>query len=114
MWSVPVVPFGEAVLYLPLKTAKGSKREFAKKLGSWIGTIERTEEALIGTESGIVKCRAVNRLPKEERWPRDLVLNMKGVPWEPVPDTRGQHILVEINEDGQTPDEYEENERVLE
>ena len=106
---VPVVPFGEAVMYLPMETAKNSKGEPAKKLGIWIGTIERTEETLIGTGNGIIKCRTVSRLPSNERWQRDLVLSMKGVPWEPVPGKKGQHILVEVNEDGQAPDEQEEN-----
>ena len=54
--AIPLVPFGETVLYLPLKTATGNKGESVKKQGLWLGNIERTEEALIGTTEGVVKC----------------------------------------------------------
>ena len=46
---VPPVPFGETIMYLPLQTASGSKGEPIKRQGVWLGTIERTEEAIIGT-----------------------------------------------------------------
>ena len=58
--AVPVVPFGETVMYLPLKTTKSNKGEAVRKIGVWLGTIERTEETLIGTTRGIIKCRAVS------------------------------------------------------
>ena len=35
---------------------------------------------------------------------------MQGVPWQPVPTRHGQHILVEIDENGDVPNEIEENE----
>ena len=40
--QVPLVPFGEKVLYLPMKTATSSKGEPAKRPGVWFGIIERT------------------------------------------------------------------------
>ena len=80
-----------------------------KKLGVWLGTIERTDETLIGTTMGVVKCRTVSRLTEDERWDRRLTLSMRGVPWEPVPGRQSQHIPVEIGQDGQTLDEPAEN-----
>ena len=73
-----------------------------------MGTIERTEETMVGTLEGVIKCRTINRLPNGEQWKKEMVLNMKGVPWEPIPGKRGQHIPVEIQTDGYIPDEHEE------
>ena len=59
--AVPVMPFGETIMYLPLRTAKHSKGEAMKRTGIWLGTIERTEETLVGTTRGVIKCRTVIR-----------------------------------------------------
>ena len=56
---VPLVPFGEAVMYLPLQIVAKNKGDPVKRLGVWLGTIERTEEAIIGTTRGVIKCRTV-------------------------------------------------------
>ena len=106
---VPVIPFGEAVMYLPLRIAKHNKGEASRRLGIWLGTIERTEETLIGTAQGVIKCRTINRLSEGDRWNHKLTVEMKGVPWEPVPGNTNQHIPVEIGTHGQTMDELEEN-----
>ena len=106
--KVPVVPFGETVMYLPLKTANHSKGKPAKKLGVWLGTIERTEETLIGTPNGVIKCRTISRFAEGDRWNVEMVVNMAGVPWQPIPTKTGQHIPVEVNENGDVPDEHQE------
>ena len=111
--AVPFVPFGEIAMYLPMKTASRNQGEATKKLGIWLSTIERIEETIIGIEHGVTKCRTINRLSNEERWQKELVNNMKGVPWEFVPGRRGQHIPVEIQPDGRIFDEHEENQLVL-
>ena len=49
---VPLAMFGETVLYLPLKTAKGPKGQTARRVGTWLGTIERIEEVLIRLPDG--------------------------------------------------------------
>ena len=67
----------------------------------------------MGTTSGIIKCGVVNRLEEEDRWSKEFILNMQGFPWQPVPGKPGQHILVEINENGETMDEEDENETPL-
>ena len=53
----PLVPFGESVMYLPMRTASSSKGEPARKVGIWLGIIERAEETFIGTRNGVIKCR---------------------------------------------------------
>ena len=98
-------------MYLPLKTAKSLKEQAqpTMKLGTWLGVIERTEETIIGTKDGIVKCRTVNRILEDQRWNRDLLLGIKGTPWMPVPRVKGDHIPVEIKEDGSSTTPEEEN-----
>ena len=108
--KTPVVPFGEAIMYLPMKTATRNKGQSAKKLGLWLGTIERNEETIIGTMTGVVKCRTFSRLTEEDRWNLELVQGMQGVPWQPIPGKPGQHIPVEIDDSGEAPDEVAENE----
>ena len=104
-----LVPFGEAVLYLFMKTVHRSKGELAKFLGVWLGINERTEETLIGTSRGIVKCRIVSRMSEDKRWDAKMVVQMGGFPWEVVPGKQGILVPVEIREDGDVVDgRYEE------
>ena len=102
--QVPFVPFGEMVLYLPMKTATSSKGVPARKAGIWLGVIERTEEMIIGTKDGVVKCRTVSRMSKDDQWNGEMVVHMKGLPWELVPGKRSMHIPVDINDDGIDPE----------
>ena len=46
---VPLVPFGEIMIYLPLQTVPHSKGEPIRQQGVWLGTIQRTEEVIVGT-----------------------------------------------------------------
>ena len=109
-----MVPFAESALHLPMKSASGGKGEVAKQFGVWLETIERTEEIFIGTERGITSCETVNRTPGEERWQKEFMLKMRGVPWEFVPGRHGHHTPVEICIDVQTANEHDENQSVTE
>ena len=98
--AVPIAPFGEMVLYLPFTTVKRNKGDPVKRMGIYLGTNDRTEESMIGTETGATKCRSINRLTLEDRWNRDAVLRMRGATWEPVPGVDGSHVPVNIDENG--------------
>ena len=102
--------FGETVVYLQLKTVHKNKGMPSKRVGVWIGVSERIEEILIGIRNGVVKCRIVERLGDKERWNKDIVLGMAGIPWEPVPEKNDQHIPVDIAEDGENMGSESENE----
>ena len=97
---VAVVPFGDIVMYLQLKIARGNKGYPAKKIGAWLGAIERTEEVLIGTERGDIKRRTVTHLPEGEQWDAQIVNKARGLPWEPLPGRQSHHAPVAINEEG--------------
>ena len=108
---VPLVPFGEKVLYLPLKIVRRDKGDVAKREGGWLGVIERIEEIIIGTMNGVVKCRIVTRLFESQRWDADIVTKMKGVPWEPVAGRICLQIPMDVEDHGETI-ELEERERI--
>lgn len=62
----PVCQIGESVFYLPLDSPKIEDKKCEPKMreGIWLGTNERTEQNLIGTNNGVVKCRTVKRRPE--------------------------------------------------
>ena len=49
-----------------------------------MGVNERTEETFIGTERGGIKCPTISRLSQSDVWDKELLVKMKGVPWNPV------------------------------
>ena len=87
------------------------QRDLVKRHGVWLGTIERTDEVLIGLARGVVKCRIVNRSTPADRWNKDVILGMQGTPWEPIPGRRITHIHVEIYEHGQEVQREDETNR---
>ena len=110
---VPVIPFGEQVMYLQMKIVQRSKGEAARKSGVWLGNNERTEESIIGTPKGVVKCRTYSRMEVGKRWDPNVIRNMRGTPSEPVPGRIDHRIPVAIDEGGieQEYDEVKESSR---
>ena len=83
----PIAQLGEKILYKEIKES-GSKREKLDVMwlrGVWIGVDNHAEEALVGTEDGVIRAHSVRRLPVQERWRKEAVLAVKGTPEEPVP-----------------------------
>ena len=60
-----VAEFGESVFYLPLDRDRGQTEELDPKLqvGVWLGLERSTNEAKIGTPSGVLRARTVRRRP---------------------------------------------------
>lgn len=69
-------------------------------MGVWLETIERIDETLIGTNSCVAECSAVNRLSSENWWDRAMVMQMRELPWEPVLGKHGVHIAVDVGDNG--------------
>ena len=57
----------------------------------FLGLMERTGKYIVGTAEGCAdRCRDFKRRPLGERWNRDLVFNLKALPWAPSgPKTDG-------------------------
>ena len=75
------------VLYLPLDRDRGQVAELSPKLvpGVWLGLERSTNEAKIGTPSGVIRARTVRRRPEAERWSSEAIRSVIGVPWDPTP-----------------------------
>ena len=68
----------------------------------------------MGTTRGVVTCWTVNRLAIGERWNKNLVLGMMGVPWETIFGRKSMHIPVETSEDGREVSIEEGNNEIFE
>ena len=108
----PLVPFGEAALYLPMGTVRRDKGDVAKRFGIWLGIIARTQEVLIGTQQGKAKCNTVTRLVDDGKWDIKQILQVKGMPWEPAPGRTDRRIPVAIVERGNGIQEAVEDDNV--
>ena len=86
--------FGESVHYLPLDRDRGACNEMDPKFlpGVWLGLERGTNEAKIGTTSGVIRARTVRRRPEEERWSAQAIRSTRGVPWEPVPGATSKDV----------------------
>ncbi len=80
--NVQVAAFGEAVLFKPHKDG-GRLRKAAPRWrdGIWLGFNSRTHEHIVSDEGEVVHCRTIHRRPPENMWNKQLVLDIKGTPW---------------------------------
>ena len=83
-----------------MKTVRRDKGIVAKRPGVWLGIIARTQEVLIGTNRGVIKCKTVARLVDQEKWDVKQITQMRGTPWEPVPGKMDRRVPVAIDDDG--------------
>ena len=96
----PLVPFGESVLYLPFKPMRRDKSDVATRPSIWLGIIARTQETLIGTENGTIKCRTMTRLPGNEQWSAKQMLQSRSAPWEPILSKTNKRMPIAIDGQG--------------
>ena len=97
-WRRPLVEFGE-VVYAKMTTKKKEKgktkqqqMKFAPRSirAVWVGVVHRTGEHIVIKVNGdAVRCRTIKRVPEEERWDIDAVMNIKGTPRRPTPSSAG-------------------------
>ena len=84
--NTPILEFGEKILYVPAKPARGGKWEprFCPRV--YVGMLNSSSEAVVVTEQGLaIKTRSANirRVPESERWDADSILQMRATPWSP-------------------------------
>ena len=95
--NTPILEFGEKILYMPAKPARGRKWEPRFHPGVFVGMLKSSSEAVVVTEQGLaIKTRAANirRMPESERWDADRRLGMRAVPWSPDGSDNAFHIQV--------------------
>lgn len=103
--GVPLVPFGEKVMYFLVEIVKKQKGEAAEMPGIWLAVNERIEENLVGTERGVIKCRTVSRLCNGDAWGRGMLVKIQGVLWQPLPGNSDARVPVAIGDDGDIEDD---------
>ena len=90
-----VAYFGYIVWFLRAGSAGKHKCTNIWEDGIWLGIINESGEAVIGTDSGVIKVKDFRRKALQtERWNKDTFDNIKGTPWEPTP---GRTCDVAIN-----------------
>ena len=85
-----VLPFGETVIFRdtgPIKCKLRTNWNF----GVWLGRDSQDDMHVLGTRQGIVKARSVKRTTQSERYDQQLLLQMKGRPY----DIRGDKVIEE-------------------
>ena len=91
-------------MWRPLKTKanKKDKDELRMREGYFLGIIHRTDEAIIGTSEGAVRCREVRRLPREDQGDAEGLFSCVGWPSAPVPGRKSATIpsSTHMEEDG--------------
>ena len=78
-WKIELPEFGETVEFM-----KRTKHKLSPKWeqGIYIGVKVNTSERIVGTRTGIFVVQSVRRKPKSERWNRQLVEDLWGLPWK--------------------------------
>ena len=93
----PMLEFGEKILYMPTKPARGGKWEPRFHPGVFVGMLNSSSEAAVVKEHGLaIKTRAANvrRIPESERWDVDRTLGMRlGMAAEMVPRSPGEVLM---------------------
>ena len=76
-------------MYLKLESVGKEKSESRWNEGIFIGVKEETGELMIGTAEGVERARTIRRFAEEsDRWKKEDIEGMKGVPWELIPGGR--------------------------
>ncbi len=113
-WRRPLVEIGEMVhAKLVIKNKrqgkeKKNKKKFAPRsiLAVWVGQIARTGEHIVVKQNGdAVKCRTIRRVPEDDRWNAQRVLDIRGTPRRPAPSQRdaGQLEARLVDEEARGP-----------
>ena len=104
--SIPDIPkFGENVYFKPAKTVIIPKDESKWRSGIWLGFIDGTNEHIIGTPKGILKCRSIRRHDASDQFDATMIEKLAGTPWRPVPGRESLKIPTNIEENGTIIDE---------
>ena len=75
--QLPEIPnFAERIYYKPAKPIKVSKDSNKWNEGIWLGFIDNTNEHLIGTSKGTIKCRAIWRFDESDQFKGELIDSM--------------------------------------
>ena len=75
------VQFGEKVLARRVTTEPMNRMNPRYQYGIWLGMRNNSAECFIGNAEGVFRAREIRRLEPRDRWDKEAVKNMIGVPW---------------------------------
>ena len=109
--------FGECVWYL--KPGTKGKEKWVSRWGDgvWLGIRDESGETIIGTKQGTIKVATFRRKgDPAERWNKEEIMGIVGVPWEPVPgsgrvELKSRVVFPEERKKPESPTEGEEKEK---
>ena len=98
--QAPVAEFGDKIVYMTSKNTSKSGSKVDAKLHDeiWLGLRKKSNESIIGTPNGVIEAKTGRMLPEDQRWCAEEVLNIRGIPSNPVPGAGGDHLPIEVNE----------------
>ena len=83
-YTSDLVPFGEMVAgHSPQKHCK--KMESDWHLGIWVGRTSNSNEYILLTQKGVLRCKSVRRLELAERYNKKIMEDAKGLQWDQRP-----------------------------
>ena len=75
------VPFGEKVLARPISSEPLNRMNPRYKFGVWLGVRNSSAESFVGAAEGVFRAREVRRIEHQDRWDKEAINNVIGVPW---------------------------------
>ncbi|CAL1141278.1 unnamed protein product [Cladocopium goreaui] len=82
-WRIPLVRFGESILYRPRANRGGKRNDLAPRvsIGMYVGTGNRNSDVFVMTERGIMKGNSIHRRPPDDQFKHDQFDSLRGLPW---------------------------------
>ena len=92
-YDSPVVAFGEVVLGRKSRVPD-NRLSSAWSTGIWLGRANETNEHIVGTTTGVIRCRTIKRRPDELQWEIAPFASMVFPPWSPndLKDVRAEAL----------------------
>ena len=75
------VPFGEKVLARRVTTEPMNRMNPRYQYGIWLGMRNNSAECFVGNAEGVFRAREIRRLEPRDRWDREAINSIIGVPW---------------------------------
>ena len=78
------VPFGEEVLARPISSEPLNRMTRRCKFGVWLGVRNNSTQCVVETTDSVFRAREVRRIEHQDRWDKETINNVIGVPWRMV------------------------------
>ena len=79
-------PFGEKVLGRPISSEPLKRMNPRYKFGVWLGVRNNSAECFVETAEGVFRAREVRRVEHQNRWDKEAINSVIGVPWRIADD----------------------------